>query len=37
MTTLVLRNGTLFDGYRYAGPGAVVVRDGRIAAVVTGA
>ena len=36
MTTVVLRNGTLFDGHRYAGPGAVVVRDGRIAAVVTG-
>lgn len=36
MTTLVLRNGTLFDGHRYVGPGAVVVRDGRIAAVVTG-
>jgi predicted amidohydrolase YtcJ len=36
MTTMVLRDGTLFDGHRYAGPGAVVVRDGRIAAVVTG-
>ncbi|WP_344152492.1 amidohydrolase [Nocardioides koreensis] len=36
MTTVVLRNGTLFDGHRYAGPGAVVLRDGRIAAVVTG-
>src|SRR6478735_5751050 len=36
MTTTVLRNGTLFDGHRYAGPGAVVVRDGRIAAVLTG-
>src|SRR6476661_7835731 len=36
MTTTVLRDGALFDGRRYAGPGAVVVRDGRIAAVVTG-
>lgn len=34
--TTVFRNGTLFDGHRYAGPGAVLVADGRIAAVATG-
>jgi len=37
MATVVLHNGSVFDGHRYAGPGAVVVRDGRIAEVVTGA
>ena len=36
MTTTVFRNGTLFDGHRYVGPGAVVVVDGRIADVVVG-
>src|SRR4051794_37176766 len=36
MATTVLRGGTLFDGRRYAGPGAVVVRDDRIALVLTG-
>ncbi|MBB6626519.1 amidohydrolase [Nocardioides sp. KIGAM211] len=36
MSTVVLRNGTLFDGRRHLGPGAVVVRDGRIVEVVRG-
>src|SRR6476659_7911133 len=36
MPTVVLRNGAVFDGHAYAGPGAVVVRDGRVLAVVTG-
>ncbi|WP_341926666.1 amidohydrolase [Nocardioides psychrotolerans] len=36
MTTTVFRNGTLFDGHRYVGPGAVVVVDGRIADVLVG-
>ena len=31
--TTVIRGGTLFDGLRYVGPGTVVLRDGRIAAV----
>ncbi|MDO9497124.1 MAG: amidohydrolase [Nocardioides sp.] len=31
--TIVLRGGTLFDGQQYVGPGTVVVRDGRVAAV----
>ena len=33
MSTTVFRNGSLFDGHRYAGAGAAVVRDGRIAGV----
>ena len=36
MTITVLRNGTLFDGHRYVGPGTVVVADGRIADVLVG-
>lgn len=36
MTTTVFRNGTLFDGHRYVGQGAVVVVDGRIADVLVG-
>ena len=36
MVTTVLRGGTLFDGHRYAGPGALVLRDDRIALVLTG-
>ena len=36
MATTVFRNGTLFDGHRYVGPGAVVVVDGRIAEVFVG-
>src|SRR6476619_2821777 len=36
MPTVVLRNGADFDGHAYAGPGAVVVRDGRVLAVVAG-
>ncbi|MFC4786693.1 amidohydrolase [Nocardioides sp. MAHUQ-72] len=36
MATVVLRGGALFDGHRYAGPGAVVVRDGRVVDVVRG-
>jgi predicted amidohydrolase YtcJ len=35
MSRTLFRNGSLFDGHRYVGPGrAVVVEDGRIAAVV---
>ena len=30
MTRLVFRNGTLFDGHRHLGRGAVVVEGGRI-------
>ncbi|HQR25712.1 MAG TPA: amidohydrolase [Nocardioides sp.] len=30
MSRVVLRGGTVFDGYRYLGAGAVVVEDGRI-------
>ena len=33
MTTTVFRNGALFDGHRYAGAGAVVVEDDRVARV----
>jgi predicted amidohydrolase YtcJ len=33
MTRVVFRNGSLFDGHRHLGPGAVVVEDGRIVAV----
>lgn len=33
MTRLVFRNGTLFDGHRHRGPGAVAVEGGRIVAV----
>jgi predicted amidohydrolase YtcJ len=33
---VVFRNGTLFDGHRYAGLGSLVVDDGRIVAVFTG-
>src|SRR6476661_10719612 len=36
MSTVVLRNGAVFDGHGYAGQGAVVVRNGRVLAVVTG-
>jgi predicted amidohydrolase YtcJ len=36
MTTVVFRNGALFDGHRYRGAGAVRVRDGRIAEVGAG-
>lgn len=36
MVTTVLRGGTLFDGHRYLGPGAVVLRDDRIALVLAG-
>ena len=36
MATTVLRGGTLFDGRRYVGPGALVVRDDRIALTLTG-
>ena len=36
MSTVVLRNGAVFDGHGYAGQGAVVVRDGRVLAVLTG-
>ncbi len=36
MTTVVFRNGFLFDGHRYVGAGAVVVEDGRIVQVATG-
>ena len=35
MTRLVFGNGTLFDGHRHRGPGAVVVEDGRIVEVGT--
>lgn len=37
METTTFRNGALFDGHRYVGQGAVVVVDGRIAEVVSGA
>ncbi len=30
MGATLFTNGTLFDGHRYVGPGAVLVRDGRI-------
>src|SRR3954470_23027 len=30
MATTVFTNGAVFDGHRYAGPGTVVVEDGRI-------
>jgi predicted amidohydrolase YtcJ len=36
MTTVTFRNGTVFDGRRYVGTGAVLVDDGRVAAVLTG-
>jgi predicted amidohydrolase YtcJ len=36
MTRVTFRNGTLFDGHRYVGAGAVVVEDGRITAVPNG-
>src|SRR6478672_2230020 len=36
MATTVLRGGTLFDGHRYVGEGALVVRDDRIALALTG-
>ncbi|ANH39002.1 N-substituted formamide deformylase precursor [Nocardioides dokdonensis FR1436] len=36
MPATVFRNGTLFDGHRYAGPGELLVRDGLVAAVATG-
>ena len=36
MSTVIFRNGAVFDGRKYAGAGAVVVEDGRVAAVLTG-
>ena len=36
MTFTVFRDGTLFDGHRYAGPAEVLVTAGRVAAVATG-
>src|SRR6476619_6979316 len=36
MATTVLHGGALFDGRRYVGPGALVLRDDRIAAVLAG-
>jgi predicted amidohydrolase YtcJ len=33
---VIFRNGAVFDGRRYAGPGAVVVEDGRVVAVLAG-
>lgn len=36
MTSTLFTGGALFDGHRYAGPGSLLVRDGRIAAVATG-
>ncbi len=33
---MTFRNGTVFDGRRYVGAGAVLVDDGRVAAVLTG-
>ncbi len=36
MAATVFRNGTLFDGHRYAGPAELLVHDGRVAAVATG-
>jgi predicted amidohydrolase YtcJ len=36
MATVTLRNGTVFDGRRYVGSGAVVVEDGRVVAVLSG-
>jgi predicted amidohydrolase YtcJ len=36
MSSLVLRNGTVFDGRRYVGAGTVVVADGRIVEVRAG-
>jgi predicted amidohydrolase YtcJ len=36
MSTVIFRNGAVFDGRRYAGAGAVVVEDGRVVAVLTG-
>ena len=36
MATTTFRNGTVFDGRRYVGSGAVVVEDGRVVAVLTG-
>jgi predicted amidohydrolase YtcJ len=36
MTMVTFRNGTVFDGRRYVGAGAVLVEDGRVAAVLSG-
>ena len=36
MRDLVLRGGTVFDGFRLRGPGSVVVREGRVTALLLG-
>src|SRR5689334_19504400 len=36
MVSTLFRGGALFDGHRYAGPGSVLVRDGRVEAVASG-
>lgn len=36
MARVALAGGSLFDGHRYAGPGAVLVRDGRVERVLPG-
>jgi predicted amidohydrolase YtcJ len=36
MATVTFRDGAVFDGTRYVGPGAVVVEDGRVVEVLTG-
>ena len=33
MTTVLFRNGSLFDGHRHLGPGSLLVADGRVVAV----